>query len=359
MKLLTIALATIATAGSGVLGLDKQVVGEAVVADSESNSYSFATSIIVDRTGGASVCSGALISPTVVLTSAKCVADPVSNKALPASKVIVGQGKVADVLSSDSIDLTKAASAGYAFPQAITVHPGYNSIAFTDNIAVLTLSQPLANATGTNANVKLIIKPKASANTAYRGTGWGPYVSQGKTSYPEQAQETSLAVGDNSTCSDIWPPYASLTNSLCLVPTKSSSNVCDDNGLLVHAAEDKSIGLAGILNIVATEDDVPTDKCTDEGVVDFFTTFDNYIGWLTQVTPLKQKDFVSTATFSYSSAATDSDQESESDSSLASHSSDSDDESSDDVDTSTANPSFSSSSLLAAAAAVAAFSVLF
>ncbi|KAJ2083765.1 hypothetical protein H4R24_000536 [Coemansia sp. RSA 988] len=358
MKLLTIALSTLLTAGSGVLGQDKQIVGEGVVANSQDDSYSFVTSIIVDKNGKASVCSGALISPTVVLASAKCVADPVSNKALAANKVIVGQGKVDDVLSNDSIDLSKAASAGYAFPQAITVHPGYNSIAFTDNIAVLTLSKPLVNATSIDASVKLMIKPKASVNTAYKGTGWGPYVSGDESSFPEQTQQISLAVGDNSTCSGIWPPYASLTNSLCLVPTKSSSNVCNDNGLLVHTAVDKSIGLAGILNLVATEDDVPTGKCTDEGVVDFFTTFDNYVGWLTQVTPLKEKDFVSTAKFSYSSA-TNGDQESENDSTLDSDNSDTDDESSDDPESSKANPNSSTSSFLAAVAAVTAFSALF
>ncbi|PIA16415.1 trypsin-like serine protease [Coemansia reversa NRRL 1564] len=356
MKFSTIALATVATAGSGVLGLDKRIVDGSAVTSSEAGSYSFVTSIIVDGRSGASVCTGALISPTVVLTSAKCVADPVSNKALAANKVVVGQGKITDVLSGESINLSKAASAGYAFPQAITVHPGYNSIAHTDNIAVLMLSQPLANVTSANVGVKLIKKPSTTANTAYTAIGWGLTSDEDESSYPKQLQQTSLAVGANSTCSDIWAPYGSLTNSLCLVPTKSSSNVCEGDGLLVHAASDKSVGLAGVLNLVATEDDVPTGKCTDEGVADYFTTFGNYVGWLTQITPLKESDFVSAASFSYGSAVADDDQESESDSS-----SDSDDESDVDPNTGRANLSFSSSTVLTAAtaAAAAAFSVLF
>ncbi|KAJ2308494.1 hypothetical protein H4R23_003665 [Coemansia sp. Cherry 401B] len=349
MKLSTIALATVATAGSGALGLEKPAVDRAAVTAS---AYSFVTSILVDGASSTKVCAGALISPTVVLTSAYCVADPVSNKALASNRVAVGQGKLSGLLGGSAgskIELTDALAVGYTIPKTVTVHPGYNSIANSDNIAVLTLAQPLANATSANVGVKLIKKPSATTNAAYIAVGWSETMGD-ISSYSDDVLQNTLAVGSKSMCSDIWAPYTNLTNSLCLAPVKEGSNVCDGDGLLVKVATDSSIGLAGILNMVATEDDVPTSKCTDSGAVDFFTTFGNYLAWLTQVTPLKETDFVSTASFSYDSAVSGDEQSSDSESSSSSE-----EDSMDDVesDTSAAGPSLKFAMPLAAIASAA------
>ncbi|KAJ2802893.1 hypothetical protein H4R21_002248, partial [Coemansia helicoidea] len=96
-------------------------------------------------------------------------------------------------------------------------------------------------------------------------------------------------------------------------PTKSSSNVCTGDGLLVKVADDGTVGLAGVLNMVAAKRNVPADRCDQSGVVDYFTTLGNYISWLTQITPLKESDVVSIESFSYGAAsAHDMDESSES-----------------------------------------------
>ncbi|KAJ1857598.1 hypothetical protein GGH12_000782 [Coemansia sp. RSA 1822] len=356
MKFSAVALA-LATAGSGVYGLEKRIVGGSAVS---SSAFSFVTNIVIDGDSSTLVCTGALISPTVVITSAYCVADPISNKALASNRIAVGQGKISSILGSASskIELTKVLAAGYAIPQTVNVHPGYNSIAYSDNVAVLVLEKPLVNATSANVGAKIIKKPSTTANAAYTAVGWGATSNDG-ASYPNQLQQTTLAVGSKSVCSDIWAPYTNLTNSLCLAPTKPSSNVCSGDGLLVKVATDQSVGLAGILNLVATEDDVPAVKCTEEGAVDFFTTFSNYIAWLTQITPLKESDFVSTASFSYDSADIDADDQSSSDSESDSDSF-SDENSLDDVDSesSDASRNFKFAAPLVAMASVA-FGALF
>ncbi|KAJ2778902.1 hypothetical protein H4R18_004330 [Coemansia javaensis] len=305
MKLATVVLAAMAAAGSGAMGLEKRIVGGSAVSDSAAaGQYAFVTNIIVNGRDGAAACTGALISSTVVLTSASCVADPVSNKPLVVSRIAVGRGNLAALLGGSSgggdADLSKAEAAGYVSPQSIAVHPGYDSVAHSDNIAVLTLPRALANSTGDGAVAKLITKPSTAAKAAYTAVGWGTTSASDASAYPSHLQRVQLTVGANSTCTDIWAPYASLTNTLCLVPAKSSANVCSGDGLLVKQASDKkSVGLAGILNMVAAKKDVPAEKCTEDGVADFFTTFGNYLGWLTQVTPLNETDFVATASFSY------------------------------------------------------------
>ncbi|KAJ1817371.1 hypothetical protein LPJ60_004870 [Coemansia sp. RSA 2675] len=317
MKVSTIALAAVATASGGALGFEKYVLA----GSSAAGTTSFVNYVVSQPVQGKSavVCTGAFISPTVLVTSAKCVTDSVSNKALAIANVLVGQGNPAETLknitTNGAIDPAKVAGSGYVNPVAIFSHPGYNSIAFTDNIAVLTLAQPMADATST----KLIVSPSVDAGAAYTALGLST-----STSASSPLQQVSLKVGNNATCSGIWAPYAKLTNSLCLTPVKTASNVCGSDALLIKTAADKSVGLAGLLNIVAAKGDVPTSQCDEEGAADYFTTFANYVSWMTQITPLKQSDFVSSATYDYansgqessssspSSSQTDSDSESES-----------------------------------------------
>ncbi|KAJ2760331.1 hypothetical protein IWQ56_005510, partial [Coemansia nantahalensis] len=272
---------------SGTLALEKRIVGGSSISDAAAaGPYSFVTNIIVNGRDGASACTGALLSPTVVLTSAACVADPVSNKALIASRIVVGQGNLGNMLnggSGNDADLSLAAERGYVYAQSIFVHPGYSSIAHSDNIAVLTLPHALENAT--DSHVKIITKPNTAEKSAYAAVGWGSTSSDGVENYPNRIQQVRLAVGSKSTCTDIWASYSNLTNSLCLQPTKSSSNVCTGDGLLVKVADDGTVGLAGVLNMVAAKRNVPADRCDQSGVVDYFTTLGNYISWLTQITP--------------------------------------------------------------------------
>ncbi|KAJ2715115.1 hypothetical protein H4R19_001380 [Coemansia spiralis] len=307
MKPATAVLAAVVTAGGGALALEKRITGGSSISESAAaGPYSFVTNIIVNGRDGAAACTGALLAPTVVLTSASCVADPVSNKALVASRIVVGQGNLASMLnggSGNDADLTLAAARGYIYPQSIFVHPGYSSVAHSDNIAVLTLPYALANAT--DASVKVIAKPDTAENAAYAAVGWGSTTSDGISEYPSHVQQVRLAVASNSTCSEIWAPYSNLANSLCLKPIKSSSNVCAGDGLLIKVASDKTVALAGVLNMVAAKRNVPADRCNDSGVVDFFTTLNNYLAWLTQVTPLKESEITSKGSFSYDSASAD------------------------------------------------------
>ncbi|KAJ2846911.1 hypothetical protein IWW36_004121 [Coemansia brasiliensis] len=350
MKISTLALTTLGITAGSAFGLEKRIVGGSAVSSSLADSFSFVTNILVDNESSTTACTGALISPTVVITSASCVADPISNKALASNRIAVGQGKLSSLLKNtgDKILLTKALSAGYTLPQTVSVHPGYNSIAHSDNIAVLILQQPLANAT--TAGVKLIEKPGSFANTAYTAVGWG-VSSEDETAYPSELQQINLGVASKSMCSNIWAPYTNLTNSLCLAPTKESSNLCNGDGLLIKFADNNSVGLAGILNMIATEDDVPASKCVESGAVDFFTTFGNYLAWLTQITPLKETNFVSTASFTYENASNADDEESSSESESAS-----DDESLDEVDSETTSGS-SHTKLTAPLAAVGSIAI--
>ncbi|KAI8318306.1 hypothetical protein GQ54DRAFT_314625 [Martensiomyces pterosporus] len=93
---------------------------------------------------------------------------------------------------------------------------------------------------------------------------------------------------------------------MCLAPVSKSTNVCNGGCLLAKTGSDNTVGLVGLLNIVAINDDFASAQCTTRKGFDFFTTFCRYIGLLTQATPLKRSDFLSTATFTYDTASNSS-----------------------------------------------------
>ncbi|KAJ2825216.1 hypothetical protein FBU31_003777, partial [Coemansia sp. 'formosensis'] len=190
MKVSTIALAAVATASGGALGFEKYVLA----GSSAAGSTSFVGYVISQPVQGqnAVICTGAFLSPTVLVTSAKCVADSLSNKALANANILIGQGNPADTIknitTNGAIDPAKVAGSGYVNPQAVFPHPGYNSIAYTDNIAVLTLAQPMANA----ASAKLIVNPSSSAGAAYTALGLSPSTSTANDNPPSGLQQVSL-----------------------------------------------------------------------------------------------------------------------------------------------------------------------
>ncbi|KAJ1963598.1 hypothetical protein GGI12_001955 [Dipsacomyces acuminosporus] len=303
MKLSVLALAALTTAGSGAAVFDKRIVGGS---SASASSFPFAANVITAGSKGPNVCTAAFVSPTVLLTSAACVADSVSNKALAANKIVVGQGSPSDALDKagkgSGADISKLIG-DYAYPKTVTVHPGYNSIAGSDNIAILILAQPLGNSTSDSFGAKIIDKPETKADTLYTAIGYGSTSASSSSAYPSELQQVSLKVGEKSACGKVWASYGNLTNSVCLSPVKSSANVCNGDGLLVKADSKNNVGLVGLLNIVANKDDFTNTKCTATGVYDYFTTLGNYIGWLTQAAPLKESDFISTASFSYDTAS--------------------------------------------------------
>lgn len=115
----------------------------------QSNTWTWAVSLSL---GGSSLCGGAVLSSTWIITAAHCV------KNLPASQVRVYAGSI---VRFDGQSRTAA---------SITVHPNYNSVTNVNDIALIRLRTPLS--TG-NSSVRPICIPSVDAATLAAGE-WPP-----------------------------------------------------------------------------------------------------------------------------------------------------------------------------------------
>lgn len=136
----------------------------------------------------AQFCAGSLTSPTTVVTAAHCVVDQDSGKMLRARDVTVGFTQDLDAIDFPTRQVTK-----------ISVHPNYVIETTINDIAVLTLNQPVTDV----PTVAVLTPDLAGEYTAgghpARVAGWGNTVRSGED-FPTVAETGELVVFPEAAC---------------------------------------------------------------------------------------------------------------------------------------------------------------
>lgn len=136
----------------------------------------------------AQFCAGSLTSPTTIVTAAHCVVNQETGKQIRADDVIVGFTQDLDSTNFPTRQVSK-----------ISVHPGYQIKSTENDIAVMTLSQPV-----TDVPLIAVLTPDLAAEYTAgshpaKVAGWGNTISSGNK-YPAVFKVGNLVVFPDGSC---------------------------------------------------------------------------------------------------------------------------------------------------------------
>jgi secreted trypsin-like serine protease len=243
------------------------------------------TSALVYVRAGGSICSGALIDATHVVTAGHCAASGGGNKS--PSSFTVGWTPTGDL----PIPI-------WAGVSQVALHPGYDGQTFVNDIAVLTLASPLLGATPIALATPELGRSALSAGASVQAAGFGYTSSRGPLS--TRALVGDLTVVPNRVCRDSALTYQigdvtfvgldiDTSTAVCAIGVQPTSNLivdtCQgDSGGPLFAATATGPRLLGVVSVgvgCAGFDDRGDEL--EEKTPGVYTRITPYLAWLAQV----------------------------------------------------------------------------
>jgi secreted trypsin-like serine protease len=209
--------------------------------------------LAVDGIYQSQFCAGTLTTVTTVVTAAHCVVDPGTGVAALPEQILVGIGRS---LRSDALRQVPIAS--------IRVHPGYQPIEWRNDIAVITLAEPIDGVPALMPLQQFEQGPYAAAGTPATVLGWGNAV-KGGNAFPENLRAGSLVLFPDRACSNegryrvgdvdftgYSPADADRATMLCASGVNSAGAIIDscqgDSGGPLVVGSGASFRLVGIVS---------------------------------------------------------------------------------------------------------------
>lgn len=192
--------------------------------------------------GTALYCTGALVSPSVVLTAAHC-GILLTNTALPAWAFTVGTGRV---------DLTDTTTGQVLGVSNVVLYPTWNEMTGRGDVALLQLAQPSTAPTvpiATASDASWAYQPDNSAIVA----GWGRTSLTGALS--SQLNWLDLSVQNDSYCDRQFAPLYDETSMFCASQPGTTASACngDSGGPAVAKSPSGAYELIGVASLQVGE----------------------------------------------------------------------------------------------------------
>lgn len=210
-------------------GVQPRIVGGEPVASIEDAAYQVA--LLDPQRADDQFCGGSILDATHVVTAAHCVTDEQTGDALPPGDTAVLAGTI------DVQDRTAPAErVGVA---AVSVHPEFDPVRQTNDVALLTLAHPL-DLSGPSKKALAPAAARSPAGTTALVTGWGSTVDGGPGERDLQKATVDVVADDAPTCAGAAPyGFSAEEQGLLLCAAAPDRDSCrgDSGGPLVAGGE--------------------------------------------------------------------------------------------------------------------------
>lgn len=259
------------------------------VAANSTSTFPFAVSLY---TGSSHLlaCGAAILSENWVVTAAHCLIDVNTVVASTiyakreVSSITLGVGSLKNVTSSP---LTL---------QSAIIHPNYDAVNQTNDIALLQLTSPLSFSPAIQPiRVHGVIDVAAGTNVT--ALGWGATETEKRSPI---LRSVSLTTTQGARCTNAFPDYSASESNLVCIGGSQGKDTCygDSGGPLVTSLPQGTSGggqvdqgLVGLTSFSVNNIDPQPDDCGLQNTVVFYTHVAKYIPWISHTTNMPVNSF--------------------------------------------------------------------
>ncbi|KAJ2842152.1 hypothetical protein IWW36_006013, partial [Coemansia brasiliensis] len=220
----------------GEAGLVERIIGGTAT---EEHEYPFAVRLTISSGNEDLLCGGTLLKNDMVVTAAHCMVDTTYNNVYQPNQVAICYG-------SSSVMKQSCTTA-----RNITVHPSYDPITLTNDIALVQIS---ALTLTSNVNTIPIYAGDLPEGTKLTTMGWGKTQSNSSASLPSTLMSVEIEIGSKKTCQEALPSYRS----------SDGPEVCSVNALT--PGKDSCQGDSGSPSIITSDGKPYLAALTSSGV---------------------------------------------------------------------------------------------
>ncbi|KAJ2654547.1 hypothetical protein IWW48_006038 [Coemansia sp. RSA 1200] len=254
-----------------------------------------------------SICTGSLISSKVILTAAHCTFSPMGfSYTAKQLRVSFTHTPTPNNVLLSGLNVTK-----------ISVHPDFDPITLTRDVALLTLAEDVPSSVATQTK---IYTGSAGSGTKLVAAGYGLTEPGNEYSAATQLMEVDLVAANSSFCTSRDTAYDS-KYYLC-TDDSTGRRVCPgDSGGPLAISSDDGYAVVGITDFISISDAFGTPNqtalslCSETRSASFFSRANAYVDWIVKTAKLDITKFTTSSSSSAVSSAEGDDVGSSSDSS--------------------------------------------